>query len=44
MDKIQLCDPNARILKHMNMNVKRIEREIGRVNESYLSNIGYYGE
>lgn len=30
MDKIQLCDPDARILKHMNVNVKRIEREIGR--------------
>lgn len=38
MDKISLCDPNAKILKHMNVSFGKIEREAGRFVGMYLAN------
>ena len=43
MDKISLCDPEARILKHMNISMEKIEREAGRFIGMYLPN-GYQVE
>ena len=40
MDKITLCNPDARILKHMNISIGKIEREAGRFVGMYLPN-GY---
>lgn len=40
MDKINLCNPEARILKHMNISLEKIEREAGRFVGMYLPN-GY---
>ena len=40
MDKISLCNPEARILKHMNISLEKIEREAGRFVGMYLPN-GY---
>lgn len=40
MDKISLCNPEARILKHMNISMEKIEREAGRFVGMYLPN-GY---
>ena len=40
MDKISLCNPEARILKHMNISLDKIEREAGRFVGMYLPN-GY---
>ena len=38
MDKISICNPNAVILKHLNISVGKIEREAGRYVGMYLSN------
>lgn len=40
MDKISLCNPEARILKHMNISLDKIDREAGRFIGMYLPN-GY---
>lgn len=40
MDKITLANPDARILKHMNISIGKIEREAGRFVGMYLPN-GY---
>lgn len=38
MDKITICNPNAVILKHLNISVGKIEREAGRFVGMYLPN------
>lgn len=38
MDKIEKCNPNAQITKHMNISVGKIEREAGRFVGMFLPN------